>query len=155
VSPHVFASGIVAAARNRGLLLEFPREVHEHAGRGIEGLVGGRHVAVGQARWLARDRPLPAPVSGLRRRIAMEGLSSVYVALDGQFAGAMVMIACFAITRRPPVGLSSGRHQRIVVPSGDRDQVSQQVGRALGVDAVISERTPAQRFRPLDYWPTR
>jgi len=150
VSPHVFASGIVAAARSRGLTLEFPREVHEHAGRGIEGLVGGRHVAVGQARWLARERPLPEPVSGLRRRIAMEGLSSVYVALDGQLAGAMVMDDPIrpdtpdALRRLRDAGIL-----RIVVLSGDRDQVAQQVGRSLGADAVISERTPAQKVQAV------
>lgn len=150
VSAHVFASGIVTAARNRGLVLEFPREVHEHAGRGIEGLVGGRHVAVGQARWLARDRPLPDAVSGLRRRIAMEGLSSVYVALDGQFAGAMVMDDPIrpetpdALRRLREAGIA-----RIVLLSGDRDQVAQQVGRALGADEVISERTPAQKVQSV------
>lgn len=150
VSPHVFASGIVAAARSRRLALEFPREVHEYAGRGIEGLVGGRHVAVGQARWLARDRPLPELVSGLRRRIAMEGLSSVYVALDGQFAGAMVMDDPIrpdtpdALRRLREAGIA-----RIVVLSGDRDQVAQQVGRSLGADAVISERTPAQKVQAV------
>jgi heavy metal translocating P-type ATPase len=150
VSPHVFASGIVTAARVRGLVLEFPREVHEHAGRGIEGLVGGRHVAVGQARWLAKGASMPEPVSGLRRRIAMEGLSSVYVTLDGQFAGAMVMDDPIrpdtpeALRRLRDAGIA-----RIVVLSGDRDQVSQQVGRSLGADAVISERTPAQKVQAV------
>jgi heavy metal translocating P-type ATPase len=150
VSPHVFASGIVTAARNRGLVLEFPREVREHAGRGIEGLVGGRHVAVGQARWLSKERPLPDVVSGLRRRVAMEGLSSVYVALDGQFAGAMVMDDPIrpdtpdALRRLREAGIA-----RIVVLSGDRDQVARQVGRALGADEVISERTPAQKVQSV------
>jgi heavy metal translocating P-type ATPase len=150
VSPHVFASGIVSAARRRGLELEFPRDVSEHAGRGIEGMVGGRHVAVGQARWLAKDRPLPDAVAALRRRIAMEDLSTVYVALDGQFAGAMVIDDPLrpdtpdALRRLREAGI-----RRIVVLSGDRDRVARQVGEAIGADAVMSERTPAQKVQQV------
>jgi heavy metal translocating P-type ATPase len=150
VSSHVFAGGIVSAARRRGLSLEFPREVREHAGRGVEGLVGGRHVAVGQARWLARDRPLPEAVAALRRRLAMEGLSTVFVAVDGRFAGAMVIDDPLrpdtpeAMRRLREAGI-----RRIVVLSGDRDQVAQQVGQAVGADAVMSERTPAQKVQEV------
>jgi len=150
VSPHVFASGIVKAARTRGLTIEFPREVREHAGRGIEGLVGGRHVAVGQARWLGRDKPMPEAVAALRRRIGMEGVSSVYVALDGRIAGALIMDDPIrpdtpdALRRLREVGIS-----RIVVLSGDRDEVAQSVGRALGADSVLSEQTPAQKVQAV------
>jgi heavy metal translocating P-type ATPase len=150
VSPHVFASGIVTAARNRRLGLEFPREVHEHAGRGIEGLVGGRHVAVGQARWLAKNGPMPDSVVAMRRRIAMEGLSTVYVALDGQFAGAMVMDDPIrADTPDALRRLRSAGIDRIVILSGDRDEVAQQVGRSVGADVVMSERTPEQKVQAV------
>ena len=150
VSPHVFAGGIVSAARRRRLSLEFPRDVREHAGRGIEGLVGGRHVAVGQARWLARGRPLPEPVAALRHRIAMEGLSTVYVAVDGRFAGAMVIDDPLrpdtpdALRRLRAAGI-----RRVVVLSGDRDMVARQVGEAIGADEVMSERTPAQKVQEV------
>ena len=150
VSSHVFAGGIVGAARSRGLRLEFPREVHEHAGRGIDGIVSGRHIAVGQARWLAGDKPMPEIVTALRRRIAMEGLSSVYVALDGRFAGAMVMDDPIrsdtpeALRRLRAAGIA-----RIVVLTGDREQVARQVGAAIGADEVISERTPAQKVQSV------
>jgi P-type E1-E2 ATPase len=38
---------------------------------------------------------------------------------------------------------------RIVVLSGDRDDVAQSVGSALGVDAVLSERTPAEKVQAV------
>ena len=49
VSPHVLATAIVRAARDRGLNLEFPDDVHEEHGAGIEAKVGGRTVALGKA----------------------------------------------------------------------------------------------------------
>ncbi len=47
LSPHPFALALVREARDRGLRLEFPAAGLEQPGRGIEGNVGGRTVAVG------------------------------------------------------------------------------------------------------------
>jgi heavy metal translocating P-type ATPase len=150
LSPHVFAAAIVSAARGRGLELEFPRDVHERAGHGIEGLVAGRHVAVGQARWLAKGRPLPEAVAALRKRVAMEGLSVVYVALDGQFAGALVMDDPIRADTPEALGrLREAGITRIVILTGDRHEVAQTVGQAVGADAVLSERTPSQKVQAV------
>ena len=150
VSPHVFANGIVAAARSRRLTLDFPREVTEDAGHGIEGLVRGRHVAVGQARWLAKGRALQPAVAALRHRLSTEGISTVYVAVDGHITGALVMDdpirpdtpAVLRWLREAGVG-------RIVVLSGDRRDVAERVGSTLGADVVLSERTPADKVQAV------
>src|SRR5450631_3132038 len=91
VSLHVFAGGIVAAANARHVGLEFPTEVHEHGGKGIEGMVGQHHVALGQAGWLSAGRPLPTAADDLRRRIAHDGAMAVFVAVDGAIAGALLV----------------------------------------------------------------
>ena len=150
VSQHVYANGIVAGARGRDLPLEFPREVREVAGSGIEGLVAGRHVAVGKARWLARGGSLPTFVAAMRRRAAMEGLSTVYVAVDGHFAGALVMVD--PIRSDTPDALRRVRSagiERILILTGDRREVAEAVGAAIGADSVVSERTPAEKVQAV------
>jgi heavy metal translocating P-type ATPase len=150
VSPHVFAGGIVAAARARGLTLEFPHGVREVAGHGIEGIVAGRHVAVGKARWLAKGRPLPEAVAAMRRRAAMEGLSTVYVALDGEFAGFLVMEDPIRQDTQAAIAmLRAAGIARVVVLTGDRPEVADSVGAAVGADVVISERTPAEKVQTV------
>ena len=67
VSPHVYGERDSARGTGKGLDLWFPTEVLEHAGKGIEGVVAGRHVALGQARWLSGGKPLPAAAADLRR----------------------------------------------------------------------------------------
>jgi P-type E1-E2 ATPase len=47
LSPHPFAAALVRDARARGLALDYPSGVAEQRGRGIEGVVDGRRVAVG------------------------------------------------------------------------------------------------------------
>jgi len=150
VSAHVFAGAIVAAARDRALPLTFPTGVHEDAGRGVRGVVDGRRIAVGQARWLAGDQPMPDDVAAHRRRMAMEGLSTAYVAVDGRIAGALILHD--PIRADTPAALRNLRDEgvtRIVVLSGDRREVAQSVGAELGVDEVLSERTPAEKVQAV------
>jgi cation transport ATPase len=150
VSPHVFADGIVAAARDRELTLEFPSYVREYHGLGIEGTVGSRRVALGQLRWLANGRALPAGAEDLRRRLAPRGSAAVYVSLEGEVAGALLMED--PIRAETPEALRVLRGAgiaRIVLLSGDRQDVAQTVGRSLGVDAVLYEQSPEEKIEAV------
>jgi heavy metal translocating P-type ATPase len=150
VSLHVFAGGIVAAARARSLNLELPTDVREHAGKGIEGVVGDQSVALGQARWMAAGKQLPDAVASFRRRIAVGGAGAVFVAVDGDVAGALIMEDPLRVDT--PDALRTLRFAgiaRIVLLSGDRPDVAQAVGRSLGVDAVLSEHTPEQKVQAV------
>jgi heavy metal translocating P-type ATPase len=150
VSMHVYAGAIVSASKARGLDLHFPSDVREHAGTGIEGMVGGRHVALGQARWLSAGRPLGAPAEDLRRRIAVDGAAAVFIAIDGAVEGGFVIEDpvradtrdTFRILRR--VGID-----RIVLLSGDRPDVAQAVGGSLGADVVLSEHSPEEKVQAV------
>jgi len=148
VSPHVFAEGIVAAARARRLDLAVPRLVHETAGRGIEGQVEGHRVALGQLRWL-RERTVP--IGGrFEARPGRDGESTVYVAVDGRLAGTIVMHD--PVRDETPAALRmlrQGGTTRIVLLSGDRRDVAERVGRALGVDEVLYEQTPEQKIEAV------
>ena len=149
-SPHVFADGIVAAARRRGLELDMPEDVTEQPGQGIDGSVGGHRVALGQARWLVEGGQMPPAADAVRRRIADEAASAVYVAVDGTIAGALVMVdpvrgdtpEALRVLREAGIG-------RIVLLSGDRRAVAESVGKRLGVDVVLSERTPEQKIEAV------
>jgi len=150
VSPHVFADGIVAAARDRRLKLEFPVDVREHHGLGIEGAVGPKRVALGQLRWLAAGRSVPPAAEELRRRLTPVGSAAVYVSVDGAIAGALVMED--PIRSETPKALRVLRAagiERIVLLSGDRQDVAQMVGKALGVDTVLYEQSPEEKVEAV------
>jgi heavy metal translocating P-type ATPase len=140
VSTHVFADSIVAAAAARRLGLEMPEEVRDYPGMGIEGVVGGRRVALGQARWL-----------GVAKKLR-EGTSAVYVAIDGEPAGALVMSD--PVRQESPAALRQLRAagiRRIVLLSGDHRSVAEAVGRSLGVDQVLYEQSPEQKVEAVGH----
>ncbi|MDW8342309.1 MAG: heavy metal translocating P-type ATPase [Geminicoccaceae bacterium] len=146
VSSHPLAEAIVEAARARGLSLELPSEVREAPGEGIEGRAGGRRVRLGRldhanGRGLFEDW-----AERVVRRAERDGATPVFVAVDGELAGALLLAD--EIRREAPRALRALRAaglRRIVMLSGDRADVAEAIGTALGIDTVLAERSPADK----------
>jgi len=146
MSPHVLAAAIVRAARERALQLSFPSDVDEETGQGIRGSVDGRLVAVGRLEWVTTHKPAPDWVRRLRRRIVFDGFANAFIAVDGSLAGALVLEDPIrADTPRTIRALRRAGIKRIIMVTGDRAEVAETMGAAVGVDLVLAERTPAEK----------
>ena len=145
LSQHVLATAIIAAARARGLALSVPEVVEEAAGDGIGGTVDGRHVRLGGLTWVAGASP-PAWAGRLIARARRDGAQTVFVAVDGRLAGALLLAD--EIRRDTPRALRALHRagiKKIVMLSGDRQDVAETVAAALGVDSVLAERSPQDK----------
>ncbi|WP_298460841.1 heavy metal translocating P-type ATPase [uncultured Cellulomonas sp.] len=149
VSPHVLAGPIVSAASRRGLHLQPPADVQEVHGRGLRGRVGSRTVAVGALAWL-EGAGAGGWARAVRRRAALEGASTVFVAVDDVLAGAILL----SDPLRPDAprmvrALRTAGVGRVVLVTGDRADVAQAVGRVVGVDSVHAELDPAGKVEVI------
>jgi len=150
VSPHVLATAIVRAARERDLELSFPEDVEERYGAGIAGVVDGRKVSLGKAGFVTGDGPLPRRAREVRRRTMMDGSSSVFVGVDGEVAGALVIDDPIRPdTPRVIRALRRAGIERVVMVTGDHPDVAESVGAALGVDRILSERAPDEKVEAV------
>ena len=149
VSPHVLASSIVSAAARRGLTLEMPHAVIEEHGYGLRGRVGSHEVRLGKASWIVPGL-VPPWVRQLRRRASLDGSLTVFVAIDGEPAGAFL----FEDLIRPDAprmvrGLRDAGIQRVVLVTGDRADIAETVGRIVGTDAVLADCDPADKLAAI------
>ncbi|WP_341235225.1 heavy metal translocating P-type ATPase [uncultured Sulfitobacter sp.] len=141
-STHPVAQAIVAAAKARNLTLPFPSQVIEVPGEGLSGRIDGRDVIVGGDGFVTHQ--VGATSSSDLSRTA--GSVVVAVAVDGAMAGHLVMAdplregiaAMLASLRRIGVG-------RIMLATGDRAAVAEQVTKDLGLDAIRADLTPEQK----------
>ncbi len=141
-SKHPVAQAVVAAAQERGLVLQIPTEVSEQPGEGVSGLVEGKRIVVGGQVFVAghhdeTDGASPAVLSGS---------ALVAVAIDGKLAGHIVM----ADPLREGVGAMLGRLRtsgmgRILLATGDRAEVARRVTEGLDLDAVHAGLSPDQK----------
>ncbi|MBI4455316.1 MAG: cadmium-translocating P-type ATPase [Acidobacteria bacterium] len=150
VSPHLFASAIVRAARDRGLRLSFPTEINERPGAGIKGLVDGQRIALGNGEWVSEGALLPAAARRVRRRTAMEGSSNVFVSIDGVMSGALILDNPIRPeTPRTIRALRRAGIERVIVLTGDHPDLAEVVGTAIGADEALAERSPADKVETV------
>ncbi|MDA8047798.1 MAG: heavy metal translocating P-type ATPase [Actinomycetota bacterium] len=146
LSPHVLAQAVLRAARQRGCRLLLPTEVEEVPGRGIRGLVAGQPVALGKAEWVGISGA-PGWAKAARRRAALDGSMTVFVSVDGQPAGVLMLDdPVRPDASRTVRALRRSGIDRIVMVTGDRPEVAETVGAALGVDEVLADRSPAEKL---------
>ncbi len=146
-SAHVLAGAIVAASRERALALGAAEAVREQAGSGLRGTVDGVAVAAGSQAFVETLAPIPPEAAGLLERAAGEGVSVVLVALDGKVAGALLLAD--QVRPETPRALRLLRRAgmtRIVMLTGDRQDVADAVGAGLGVDEVLAEQMPEDKL---------
>lgn len=141
-SSHVLATGIRRAAATRGLALHGASEASETATNGVTATIGGRRVVVGK----------PAYVAGLApdtvRTPLDAGEAAAYVAVDGRFAGAILL----ADAPRPESAAVVSwlrRHEvdRIAMLTGDVEPTAAAVARQVGIDEVHAELLPPEKVR--------
>ncbi len=149
LSSHVLAEAIVRAARERQLVLTQPHDVVEVPGKGLRGGVRGRVVAVGKAGWVAPAADA-AWSRSIRRRADREGMLSVFISIDGQPAGAILLDDPIrADAARTVRELRRDGIQRVVMLTGDRVETAEAVAAMIGVDEVLAERSPADKVEAV------
>ncbi len=146
LSNHPLAEAIVRAARARGLALGLPEAVHEAPGEGIDGRVEGRWVRLGRLAHTDGRGVHTSWAERTVRRAERDGAAPVFVAVEGELVGALLLAD--EIRREAPRALRALRAaglRRIVMLSGDRPDVAEAIGAALGIDTVLADRTPADK----------
>jgi heavy metal translocating P-type ATPase len=140
-SAHVVATSLIQAAADAGLTLLPPADIAELPGKGIEGTVGGRRVAVGGGTYV-RKRSSGGHLM-LRELDQHDGVQSVAVAVDGFVVGVILLQDQLRADARTTLdALRAAGIERIVLASGDMGHIAQTVGRSLGVDEVLGDLTP-------------
>lgn len=138
-SEHPLAAAIVAAARDRKLVLDKVEDFDSPTDRGVIGKVGGRTVALGNARYLTE---IGVDVSGVEKEadtLRGDGATALLVAIDGRAAG-MIAIAD-PIKETTPDAIRALREAgiRVVMLTGDNLTTARAVAAKLGIDEVKAQ----------------
>jgi Cu+-exporting ATPase len=146
-SEHPLGEAIVLAARERGGDLPAVSGFSSITGKGIEGLVGGRDVLVGNSALLGERGIDISAVQTAAERVAASGATPVYVGVDGRAAGVIAVADTVkpeshdAIEQLRALGLD------VWMLTGDNrataDAIAQQVG--IPADRVLAEVLPGDK----------
>jgi Cu+-exporting ATPase len=141
-SEHPLADALVRRAREVGLPLSPIEGFQSLTGLGAVGVVEGAFVAVGNEKLMDEYAANVTPLLADAERLAGEGKTPIYVAIDGAFAGLLAVAdpikpeAREAIARLKAMGLD------VVLLTGDNRRTAEAVGRDAGIDRVVAEVLP-------------
>ena len=144
-SEHPLASAIVDAARARGLKRSAVSGFAALAGLGVTGSVEKRAVLVGSAALLRERGVQMSALEALTEAARGGGRSAVFVAIDGQPAGAMIVEDPIKPTTKDAIQSLHREGVRIVMLTGDVRATAQAVADAVGIDEVIAEVRPDEK----------
>ncbi|MDF9809615.1 heavy metal translocating P-type ATPase [Aurantimicrobium minutum] len=144
-SAHTLAHSIVVGAQQRGLTVEPCTDVTETTAAGLTATIDGKKVVVGKYSFIAEQDP-----STVRVEITA-GELAVYVAIDGKFAGALLLrdeLRADAPDTLQWLSALGVRHTLML--TGDGKVTAEHVARELGVTNVRAECLPLDKVRAVE-----
>jgi Cu+-exporting ATPase len=148
-SEHPLGEAIVAEAVARGLALAEPEGFESHTGRGVGGRVEGRAVAVGNLAMLEESGVSPGEFATTAERVAGEGLTPVYVVVDGRVAGVVAVADAIRPTSSEAVATLRDLGLESVMLSGDNARTAASVARAVGIQRVVADVLPQRKLQEI------
>ena len=144
-SEHPLGQAIIQGARDKGLELAEPEEFQSVTGKGIQVTVDGRQVLVGNRRLLDDAGIETGALEEQAERLAAEGKTPMFVAVDGKPAGVVAVadtvkedsIAAVATLRR--LGIE------VVMITGDNRRTAEAIARQVGIERVLAEVLPQDK----------
>jgi len=144
-SEHPFGAAIVQAALEKNLQLSQPVDFTNVPGKGIQGLVDGKRVAVGNAALMVDVGALASTSDSVLHAKAPQG-TNISVAIDGRYAGTLTVAdPVKASTSEAVRGLKS-EGLRIVMLTGDNRTVAASIAQSLGITEFEAEVLPAGKL---------
>ena len=148
-SEHPLGQAIVAEARQRGLTLAAVEGFQAIPGQGVEAVVEGRPVLLGNPALLEREGIDSGQLTAEAARLGEQGKTAVVLAAGGAALGVIGL----ADTLKPdsPAAVAELRRRglEVVMLTGDNRRAAQFVADRLGIDRVAAENRPQDKVETI------
>lgn len=141
-SEHPVAQAIVKAAQAQGLEPTEPQDFEALPGSGVTGRVGPYRVDVGADRYMAKLGLEVRPFAALAQRLADQGKSPLYVAINGKLAATLAVADSIKDSTPEAIRTLHRLGFKVAVITGDDRRTAQAIARQLGIDEVLAEVLP-------------
>ncbi|HEX3525484.1 MAG TPA: heavy metal translocating P-type ATPase [Thermoanaerobaculia bacterium] len=150
-SEHPLAEAIVRHAREERRLTLAPVEgFQSFTGLGAVGVVDGAALAVGNAALLAEYAVHIDPLRDTAERLAGEGKTAVFAAVDGALAGLLAVADPIKPTSRAAVETMKRMGLGVVLLTGDEPRTAEAVARQAGIERVVAGVLPEGKVAEIE-----
>ena len=148
-SEHPVARAIVAAAGAEGLSLPVVTGFASETAFGVSAMAGEVPVQIGADRYMTRLGLDVAPFAQEAERMAADGKSPLYAAIDGRLAAMMAVADPVKPTTPAAIRALHDLGLKVAMITGDNARTAQAIARHLGIDAVVAEVLPGGKVEAI------
>ena len=145
VSEHPLGEAIVAEAGQRSLILQLPDQFTSESGMGVEAVIGGKNVLVGNPKLMETHG---VPLNGSEAdvsRLQNEAKTVVLIAVDGRLEALLGIADPIKETSREALDKLSQMKLRIVMITGDNQRTASGIAKQVGIDTILAEVMPGEK----------
>jgi Cu+-exporting ATPase len=135
----------VAAAHDRDLGLAEVRDFESATGKGVNGMVDGQAVAIGNLRHLEDLGIDPGPLRDRAEALRGQGQTVMFVVVDRQPAGLVGVADPIKGTTAEAIQALRREGITVVMLTGDNRTTAEAVARSVGIDQVEADVLPDQK----------
>jgi Cu+-exporting ATPase len=144
-SEHPLGEAIVAEAGQRGLVLQLPDEFVAEAGLGVNAMVSGKNVLIGNTKLMvAHGVPVENGEAEVTR-LQNEAKTVVLIAVDGKLEGIIGIADPVKESSREAIGELSRMKLRIAMITGDNQRTAAGIAKQVGIDTILAEVLPGEK----------
>lgn len=144
-SEHPLAAAIVAEASLRRIPIVDVKHFESITGKGVNGFVDDRRVAVGNESLLPIDLPVSQRLIDAAKTLRDRGQMILFVAVDDRPAGLIGVSDLIKISAQSAVKKLQGDGIEVVMMTGDNQITADMVAEQLSIDQVFAEVMPEDK----------
>jgi Cu+-exporting ATPase len=146
-SEHPLAAAVMVAAKARNITADEPSDFVSVTGKGVTGKVGGRLVALGNAKLMADQGIDLGDLAAKADSLRGSGATALFVAVDGKPGGIIAIADPIKSTTRAALDSLRSDGIHVVMLTGDNKTTAQAVAKQLGIDDVEADVLPEDKNR--------
>lgn len=146
-SEHPLAAAVMRAAKEKNITADEPSDFASVTGKGVTGKVGGRLVALGNAKLMADQKVDMGSLAAKADELRGSGATALFVAVDGKPGGIIAIADPIKATTRAALDSLRADGIHVVMLTGDNKTTAQAVGKQLGIDDVEADVLPEDKNR--------
>ncbi len=148
-SEHPLGESIVKAAQEKKLKLTSAAEFNAIPGHGVEALVDGKRLLLGNLR-LMQDRAFS--LNGLEEeaeRLREKGKTVMFLGIDGQVAGIIALADTLKPNARKALQELHKMGVEVAMLTGDNQRTADAIAREVGIDRALAEVLPEHKAQEV------
>ncbi|QUG93296.1 heavy metal translocating P-type ATPase (plasmid) [Pseudomonas putida] len=144
-SEHPLAHAIVDHARGQGIALVKQDTFESGSGIGVRGQVDGHQLQLGNTALMDEAGVDITPLRNRAEQLRLEGISIIYLAVDGRLAGLLAVSDPIKPTSQQAVSKLQSEDVKVIMATGDGLTTARAVAKQLGIGEVHGEVKPQDK----------